>query len=274
MIQMYWLCPCHLKVCEINTWRILSMVHMHRIAPLRWSAGTSESSQQPIPMSTMCQATVANASATSRVQLCKKSMHTVRTFKHQLISCMVWRKLRWNYCTLLADQNSSETYLEYMGGSRSSMWLSPQRPSFVTTPASTLLICFKIMNFCLFLDPNTTGRLCAQATLLHWGWQGPIREWTFSMSTTNFIGKSRVSPRTQCHRMFYLLVLSRKWGNGMIVHAYIYLLRIIPPFTHFPSSTSKFNDEAPATTCWSAPLAQDKYDQLRIVRSPPDDCQP
>ena len=35
---------------------------------------TSESSQ-PIPM-TMCQATVANASATSRVQLCNKRTHT------------------------------------------------------------------------------------------------------------------------------------------------------------------------------------------------------
>ena len=62
------------------------------------------------------------------------------------------------------NQNSSETYLEYMGGSRSSMWLSPQRPSFVTTPASTLLICFKTMNLCLL---SSGLILTQQAVFVH-----------------------------------------------------------------------------------------------------------
>jgi hypothetical protein len=34
--------------------------------------------------------------------------------------------------------------------------------------------------------------------------------------------------------MFYLLVLSRKWGNGMIVHAYIYIY--YGSFPHSPIS--------------------------------------
>ena len=112
------------------------------------------SNSQPILMSTMCQATVANASATSRVQLCQ--------------------------------------------------------PCFVTTPASTLPICFKTLNLCLFSGCLILTReaVFVRRPPCYIGDGGGQYANKLSLRVYNKLDPeiTSVSYLTQCHRMFYLLV--------------------------------------------------------------------